>query len=438
MRHLDRILPSTIALTCLVLCAPAWAVTTVLEIPGDVPSVSGGTLTFPGQPTVEIKKSEDCDRDKQNDCPATGLFYIDTKTALATGSKGKISLDTASGKYTGAATVSPDGKIGVTGLTLAVGMGSHTSPFAILRGGYLSQRNPADNGGIGTDVTAGGELKLAIAPRNLTGYTVNPSAFFPLGNKAKIEASGYYNDVSGNASQSVPVAGDNVAITYARDVPTVSNPQGFSTGLGLGATGADATTRIDDKSWGFSLKFKKHFDQSFGSVTPFIGLAYRYGKEDIVSSFTSQTPGFSGIFSDYATRVSYRDFAVPLGVQFGFNLDSMGTFQALLGAEAVPSYRRSRLRGLQATSCDLCAADLQNVTLNLAQNDHGFELGGAVDAGLMFSVADNVSIGGYGRYFLFGNVPNLNVRDNPNDANTGIGSGTQRGWTAGGMLEVGF
>jgi len=259
-----------------------------------------------------------------------------------------------------------------------------------VRAGIADVGVPSGSGAIGTLIRTN-EVGLVFSPRHLTGpaldVEVDPGWSPRFGSSAWGWTLGVqYRDADDTQARSVAPATLPVALTYWEPAPNAS------TGLGLGATGADGFVMNCYRYVGFRAGLTRS-RPGRGHARPYLGLAYGHVGEEFTGSFTSPTfTGASEISATIDQELTGDRVSVPIGLHAAVPLGGRTTF--LWGAHVAPAYQRLELTGRQTTTCLLaaCAPSETNLTFDVDDDDSSFSFGAGVMAGVGFKLSDKLGL----------------------------------------------
>jgi hypothetical protein len=300
--------------------------------------------------------------------------------------------------------------------------------FVRFRAGLAQVGVPSQSGAIGTLIRTN-EVGFVLSPRRLSGpaleFEVDPGWSPSIGSSAWSWTLGaQYKDADDSESRSVAPGTTPVALTYWQPAPNAS------TGLGLGATGADGFVMNCYRYFGFRATLSRN-RPGRGRTQPYFGVAYGHLTEEIAGAFTSPTfTGASEISATIDQELTGNRVFFPVGLEARVPLGERATFQ--WGAHVAPGYQRIELTGRQMTTCLLpaCAPSETSLTFDVDENDSSFSVGAGVMAGIGFKLTDKLGLQFRSLYDYDADRGVADNRQNPADAETRMATDGVGSWSA--------
>lgn len=285
------------------------------------------------------------------------------------------------------------GGIGVANFDLGGGIGLGTlpgpapEPFLIPHGGRLW----------------GGKANIGVE-------FITPGASF--------DWAGFYSRVGGSAFASEPIGGAPVAYTFGQD-------SFGSTGLFLGATGADASSEIAHSGYGMEMDILalRHMygadvdigDRPLARVS--FGAATLLSHSVTEHSGTFQSLTFPDISSDVDRRLSST--AIGIGPKIGLDID-MGPFTLTSDVSVKAIWRQSDFQSHEAITCGPCGGGLPaTFDIDIADSFSGLDWQAGLDLGVEAALNPGLTLI-LGGSLDWGGRDTIRVRANPAEPITGI------------------
>ena len=176
-----------------------------------------------------------------------------------------------------------------------------------------------------------------------------------------------YNEGDTDATATEPIGGNTVANTYS-----VNNPDNGSTGVGLGATGAEAMSKLEFVQYSFRGLLEADVPVSDTVVlTGGVSSFYRGSWQMATGSFQSLT--FDGISSTSDQELDDHLYGAGLNTRLSFAVNEQVTLFGGGGIDLI--YRDASLWSGQHNLCDLCPAAELDFISEVEQNDSGLTYG---------------------------------------------------------------
>lgn len=277
---------------------------------------------------------------------------------------------------------------------------------------------------VGTVVTPEDEKGIAKNDKRVTGTGVTGEVGYNFGkidrfDGLRLSLKFDYSQGDDQSSATEPAGGNTVANTYH-----VNNPINGSTGVGLGATGADASSKLDYSEHSFRGKLEADFPLTDG-VTLTGGASAIYSGSWQTASGSFQSLGFAGVSSTNDQELDDHYYGAGLNSRLTFGMPN--GFSIFAGGGIDLLYRDATLWSAQHNLCDVCPAAEQNFTSEVEDNDSGMTYGLNLETGVTMKL-NGWDIGvGAGLDFI-GARTDLKNRENPSQPETHLDEKAALDW----------
>lgn len=289
-----------------------------------------------------------------------------------------------------------------------------------------------DGMGLGTRPGLPGNEPLFLGHgERLWGYSLGLDLAFRLPDfQAGIGVS--YLDATGSATAFEAAGGAPVAYTFGRDAFG-------STGLFLGATGAEARSEVAYSQYGFTADFM---------MSDIAALRHMYGADvgpdgDERSRWvfgasvlwTHSTLDHTGVFQS----LTFPDIRAEVGRTLTSNAFGIGPkvelthvigdgWSIALGADMQLVWRDSTLSSRETIDCGRCGGLPPRFDIDVFDDRSGFDWAGGLDVGLVYRQSPGLTLT-FGAGMDAGGRDTIRVRANPSEPATGIRRETMVDWS---------
>ena len=216
---------------------------------------------------------------------------------------------------------------------------------------------------------------------------------------------------NGNASASEPIGGTNVANTYI-----TPNPIGGSTGIWLGASGMDATSKSD--FWRRDYIASMKMARLFGNYMVSPGIRIKYGDHEQEHDIRLRSPSFTAdqFSSDLEYDVDEDRTGAGLTLDAGYKVNNFLSVSGGVGADVV--YRDADLTAKQHNRCGACGAlsPERDIRLRVTDDESSWTFDADAHAELNLQFSKNFRMGLGIAYEYQNDIAEVDSRDNPADA----------------------
>lgn len=260
------------------------------------------------------------------------------------------------------------------------------------------------------------------------------------GESAAFGWTGFHSWAEGSATASEPTGGAPVAYTFGQDAFG-------STGLFLGATGADSRSEIAYSHYGVSADLMMSdiaaLRHLYGADTRPEGDGFSrwaVGVAGLWSHSTLEHTGWfrSATFPDIRADVdrTLTSDAFGLGPKVTLTRSLGDSWALALGADLQLVWRDSTLRSREAVECGPCGSLPARFDVDVIDEKSGFDWAGGLDASLSYRHSPGFALT-FGASVDVGGRDTIRVRANPSEPATGIRRETAVDWSffAGAMLR---
>lgn len=300
-------------------------------------------------------------------------------------------------------------------------------------------------------LTLGGRIGLAnldlgsgIGLGTLPGVPGNEPLFVPHGGRlwggtasigmevvtpdVSFDWNGFYSRVGGSLFASEPIGGAPVAYTFGED-------SFGSTGLFLGATGADTRSEVSYSQFGMEMDILalRHMYGADVATTPgqiALSLAGLFDHSVLHHTGVFESLTFLDITADVDRRLSST--RIGLGPSLGMDIN-LGNVTLTSDVSMMAIWRQSDLDSLEAITCGPCGGGLPGAfDINIVDSVSGLDWQAGLDLGVETALNPSLTLV-LGGSLDIGGRDTIRVRANPSDPVTGIERivATDWGFTAG-------
>ncbi len=309
------------------------------------------------------------------------------------------------------------------------------SCLTLSAGGGVINRSIGDGIGFGTVPGAAPEPFFLLHGSHLWGGAANIGVEM-VTEQATFDWNGFYSRVGGSAFASEPIGGGPVAYTFGQDAFG-------STGLGLGATGAEASSELSYSELGMEADIMALRYLYGADVGPngaprsqlSVGLATMLSHSALDQMGTFQSLTFPDIRAEVDRRLTTN--AIGIGPKLAAEID-LGSFILTSDVSLQAVWRQSELNSQEAITCGACGGGLPGAfNINIADSVSGLDWQAGLDLGVEAALNRGLTLYLDGSLDI-GGRDTIRVRENPAEPITGIERITAVDWGIGAGIKGRF
>jgi hypothetical protein len=270
--------------------------------------------------------------------------------------------------------------------------------------------------GYGTLITgaAGTEDYLAETGSRSTGYRLALDGGWDICEGGALVGHAAYRHAFYDGNGFVPIGGQDVGVTYFGNAPN------GSTGINLGATGANTTVKGDFAKYEADFTYRIDLSRRWGlgAEAPRYnaGLGIGYRRFDLSYKARQTSPTFADISSKAWIDSTTNIIGPRIEGGLSWEPQTFAPVRIEIQSYVIPGFRWGDGRAKQKSLCGACGADEQNLKIVREENGSGFGLVAGFTGRVSINLTDDLALGLEGGYEFTNAVSTWHIPKGPFEA----------------------